>query len=161
VLDATLEVEAFEVIWNVNGEFYAKTEVKFGETVTAPEYTIPEGHIFSGWDVPETMPAENIELDATLEVGKFKVTWNVDGKVTEEAYEYGETIIAPRNPHKAGNRCVSCSSYGERRTASLRNISVNKHSTIYHDLTVHTVCYISAGNASALLCGKGMISVTR
>ena len=72
--------------------------------VSAPEYTVPEGHTFSGWNIPETMPAENLVLDATLvEDGKYTVSFVVDGETyfTFTGYE-GDAITVPENPEKLG-----------------------------------------------------------
>ena len=72
--------------------------------VSAPEYTVPEGHTFSGWDIPETMPAENLVLDASLvEDGKYTVSFMVDGETyfTFTGYE-GDVITVPENPEKLG-----------------------------------------------------------
>lgn len=56
----------YTVTFTVNGEFYAEQTYAEGDTVTAPEYTAEDGYIFFGWNIPETMPAENITLDAAL-----------------------------------------------------------------------------------------------
>ena len=56
----------FTVTYTVNGEFYAEQTYAAGDAVNAPEYNPEEGFVFFGWDVPETMPAENITIDAAL-----------------------------------------------------------------------------------------------
>ena len=64
--------------------------------VSAPEYTVPEGHTFSGWDIPETMPAENLVLDAALTVNEYTVTYNINGEIYAiQVYAYGEEVFAP------------------------------------------------------------------
>ena len=45
---------------------YAEQTYAAGDAVNAPEYNPEEGFVFFGWDVPETMPAENITIDAAL-----------------------------------------------------------------------------------------------
>jgi len=96
VLDATLTVKTYTIIWKVDGEKIAETSVTFGAAITVPEYTAPEGHTFSGWDVPATMPAGDLVLEATLTVNSYNVTWNVDGKFYEEtSVTFGAAITAP------------------------------------------------------------------
>ena len=64
--------------------------------VSAPEYTVPEGHTFSGWGIPETMPAENLVLDAALTVNEYTVTYNINGEIYAiQVYAYGEEVFAP------------------------------------------------------------------
>lgn len=65
---------SYTITYTINGEYYTTQTYEEGAAVTAPEYTVPEGHTFSGWDVPETMPGENITLDATLTVNKYWLT---------------------------------------------------------------------------------------
>ena len=92
----------YTVTWTINGEAYATTDVVYGTAVTAPAYDVPEGHTFGGWEVPTTMPAENITLDANLTVNQYTVTWKwkavENGEVVEktepQTLEYGTSITA-------------------------------------------------------------------
>ena len=87
---------SYTITYNVNGEFYATQTYEYGAAVTAPEYTVPEGHTFSGWNVPETMPAENLVLNATLTVNSYTITYNVNGEFyAAQTYEYGAAVTAP------------------------------------------------------------------
>ena len=96
VLNATLTLNCYTITYNINGEFYAEQTYEYGATVTAPEYTVPEGHTFSGWNVPETMPAENLVLNATLTLNCYTITYNINGEFyAEQTYEYGATVTAP------------------------------------------------------------------
>ena len=80
----------------INGEEYTAQTYEFGAAVSAPEYTVPEGHTFSGWDIPETMPAENLVLDAALTVNEYTVTYNINGEIYAiQVYAYGEEVFAP------------------------------------------------------------------
>ena len=103
-LDATLTVNTYKVTWTVNGVEYTTTDVDYGTTVTAPAYTTPEGHTFSGWTVPETMPAESITLDASLTINQYTVSWEYkvveNGEVVTKTYtqdpqDYGTGIVPP------------------------------------------------------------------
>ena len=96
VLNATLTLNSYTITYNVNGEFYAEQTYEYGAAVTAPEYSVPEGHTFSGWNVPETMPAENLVLNATLTLNSYTITYNVNGEFyAEQTYEYGAAVTAP------------------------------------------------------------------
>ena len=96
VLDAALTVNSYSITYTINGEEYTAQTYEFGAVVSAPEYTVPEGHTFSGWDIPETMPAENLVLDAALTVNEYTVTYNINGEIYAiQVYAYGEEIFAP------------------------------------------------------------------
>ena len=87
---------SYTITYNVNGVFYAEQTYEYGAAVTAPEYTVPEGHTFSGWNVPETMPAENLVLNAALTVNSYTITYNVNGEFyAAQTYEYGAAVTAP------------------------------------------------------------------
>ena len=96
VLDAALTVNSYSITYTINGDEYTAQTYEFGAAVSAPEYTVPEGHTFSGWDIPETMPAENLVLDAALTVNEYTVTYNINGEIYAiQVYAYGEEVFAP------------------------------------------------------------------
>ena len=96
VLDAALTVNSYSITYTINGEEYTAQTYEFGAEVSAPEYTVPEGHTFSGWNIPETMPAENLVLDAALTVNEYTVTYNINGEIYAiQVYSYGEEVFAP------------------------------------------------------------------
>ena len=96
VLDAALTANSYSITYTINGEEYTAQTYEFGAAVSAPEYTVPEGHTFSGWNIPETMPAENLVLDAALTVNEYTVTYNINGEIYAiQVYSYGEEVFAP------------------------------------------------------------------
>lgn len=98
-------IRSYTITYTVNGEEYTTQVYEVGAPVTAPEYDVPEGYTFSGWNVPETMPAEDITLDATLTINTYTVTF-VDGitgeVIAEVAVEHGSDAEAPEAPEHAG-----------------------------------------------------------
>ena len=105
VITAQYQINSYTITYNVNGEFYAEQTYEYGAVVTAPEYTVPEGYTFSGWNVPETMPAENLVLNATLAVITYEVTF-VDGVtgniIAVITVEHGNDAVAPEAPEHEG-----------------------------------------------------------
>ena len=84
------------ITYNINGELYTTQTYEVGAPVTAPDYTVPTGYTFSGWNVPETMPNEDITLDATLTANTYTVTYTINGEeYATQTYTYGEAITAP------------------------------------------------------------------
>ena len=60
-------VNTYTITYNVNGVFYAEQTYEYGAAVTAPEYTCEYTYYhFSGWAVPETMPAHDASYDAVM-----------------------------------------------------------------------------------------------
>ena len=102
----TTSTNAYTVIFNINGEEYTRLSFNYGETVTAPAYTVSEGYSFSGWNLPETMPAEDITLDATLTKNSYFVKYYLFEGDTETYAEftvfYGDVIPVPDEPEKPG-----------------------------------------------------------
>ena len=62
------------ITYTINGEEYATQTYNVGDPIVVPEYTVPEGYTFSGWNVPANMPAEDITLDATLTPINYTIT---------------------------------------------------------------------------------------
>ena len=98
-------IASYTVKFTINGEEYTSVDFEYGAAVTAPAYTIPEGHTFSGWDLPATMPAQNITLDATLKINNYWARWYLDEDKTilyhEELVEFGADIEFPEDPTEA------------------------------------------------------------
>lgn len=95
----------YTLTYTVNGEFYAEQTYAVGAAITVPEYTVPEGYTFSGWVVPETMPAENLTVDAVLSINVYTVTFvdGFDGSVIAEvSVEHGSNVTAPAAPAHDG-----------------------------------------------------------
>ena len=105
VITAQYQINSYTITYNVNGEFYAEQTYEYGAVVTAPEYTVPEGYTFSGWNVPEIMPDENLVLNATLAVITYEVTF-VDGVtgniIAVITVEHGNDAVAPEAPEHEG-----------------------------------------------------------
>ena len=97
-------VETYTITYTINGEEYSTQTYEVGAAVIAPAYEVPEGYTFSGWDVPETMPAENLTLDASLTINTYTVVWqDWDGTVLDvQTVVEGQTAQAPADPVREG-----------------------------------------------------------
>ncbi|MDE6637472.1 MAG: InlB B-repeat-containing protein, partial [Muribaculaceae bacterium] len=94
----------YSAVFKIDGEIVQTLEIGYGDPVVAPEVPSREGYTFNGWgDVPETMPAYDIEFNSTYTVNLYTLTFIVDD---EEIYSgqvaYGSTIIVPEVPAKEG-----------------------------------------------------------
>ena len=102
-VSATWRVNSYKITFDVDGNLTEKT-FKYGETVVAIENPTKVGHTFAGWseELPETMPANDITVEATWTVNSYKITFDVDGNLTEKTFKYGESVTAIENPTKVG-----------------------------------------------------------
>ena len=140
---AQYSANSYSITYTINGEEYTAQTYEFGAAVSAPEYTVPEGHTFSGWDIPETMPAENLVLDATLvEDGKYTVSFMVDGETyfTFTGYE-GDAITVPENPEKLGHTFDAWDGMPEDGVLPAANITV----TAVWIVNTYTITYTVNG----------------
>ena len=80
--NGTTTANSYTVTYKVNGEVVKTEEVVYGAAIPAYNYEVAEGYTFSGWDaeVPATMPAENLEFNATTTIKTFTVIYKVDGE---------------------------------------------------------------------------------
>ena len=97
-------INTYKAVFKIGEEIIDTKTVVFGEAVTAPEAPAKEGHTFAGWqDVPQTMPAHDIEILGSYTVNKYMLNYKVDGaeyKTIE--VEYGTTLTAEADPEKEG-----------------------------------------------------------
>ncbi|MDY4015896.1 MAG: InlB B-repeat-containing protein, partial [Bacilli bacterium] len=103
-VEAIWTVNSYKLTFDVDGNLTEKT-FKYGEFVTAIENPTKVGHTFAGWseELPETMPANDITVEATWTVNSYKITFDVDGNLTEKIFKYGESVTAIENPTKVGH----------------------------------------------------------
>ena len=103
-LTAKWTVNSYKLTFDVDGNLTEKT-FKYGESVTAIENPTKVGHTFAGWskEIPETMPANDITVEAIWTVNSYKLTFDVDGNLTEKTFKYGESVTAIENPTKVGH----------------------------------------------------------
>ena len=94
----------FTLTYMIDGELYFTTTMEYGAVVTEIEIPSKEGHTFSGWsEVPETMPAEDIEITGSFSVNTYAITYIIDGEVyATDSLAYGSEIVLRDEPTKEG-----------------------------------------------------------
>ena len=95
-------INTYKLTYLLDGEEYRSYDIEYGVAITpeaAPE--AKEGYKFSGWsEIPETMPAHNVEVTGTFTlINKFKLTYILDG-VEYKTFELeaGESITPEPDP---------------------------------------------------------------
>ena len=100
----SFSINSYNAVFKIGEEVIETKTVVFGQPVVAPDAPEKEGHTFAGWqNIPETMPAHDIEILGSYTVNSYKLTYLLDGetyKVTE--IEFGSPIVAEVAPEKEG-----------------------------------------------------------
>ena len=106
----TVETASYLFTLKVEDQVYFMQTVKRGTNLVTlmeeHEVVIPTkvGYTFSEWELPETMPANDLTLNGTFTINKYTVTFQVGEKIiSSEELEYGAAIVAPGAPEKEGH----------------------------------------------------------
>ena len=94
----------YAVTYMVDGEVYKTDSVAYGSGITLAEAPEKEGHTFNGWsEIPETMPANDITVEGTFTVNRYRITYMVDDTpYFTLRIKYGEKITPLQDPQKDG-----------------------------------------------------------
>ena len=103
-VNAIFTVNTYNAAFKVDGTVYANVPTVYGAEIAVPGAPPKTGYTFLGWlNVPATMPANDIEIDASFSVNSYTVTFTVDGGAySAQTLPYGTPIIPPAQPAKTG-----------------------------------------------------------
>ena len=107
-VEAQFTVNAYTATYYLDGEVFTEQQVDYGAELTPPTAPEREGFAFLGWaDVPETMPAGNVDIHGAYEAKRYLLTYVVDGEVfQQDSVAYGATLTPPVAPEKEGHTFV-------------------------------------------------------
>ena len=100
----TFSINSYNVIFKTDDEVVGTVSVVYGQPIVVPEAPEKIGHTFAGWlDVPETMPAYDIEIFARYTVNSYKLIYKIDGEEYKVyTIDYGTEITHEARPEKEG-----------------------------------------------------------
>ncbi|MBD5290216.1 MAG: InlB B-repeat-containing protein [Bacteroides sp.] len=108
-LQGSYEVNIYKLKLMLDGEVYMEYDTAFGTPLNREDFdgSTPaerEGYTFAGWgEVPETMPARDLELVGTFTPNTYLLTLVLNGEVYEIlTVAYGETLNLPTPPEQEG-----------------------------------------------------------
>jgi len=82
--------------------------LQYGADIPAEEKPAKEGYTFTGWDkdIPETMPDDDVTITAQWEIETYTIIFKDTGEsvISNITAKYGESIVMPETPVKAGHR---------------------------------------------------------
>ena len=106
VIEGTFSVNSYKVTYLVDGEEYASFTVEYGAEIPLPDDPEKEGYAFEGWsNVPETMPAENISIEAIFSIATgisgvledgFADVYTIRGVLVKKRVPIEEIVHLPR-----------------------------------------------------------------
>ena len=100
----SFSINTYNAVFKIDGEVVATVPTVFNEPVVAPAAPEKEGHTFAGWqDVPELMPAHDIEIQGSYTVNSYKLVYMVDGaEYKSYDVDYGTALTAEEAPVREG-----------------------------------------------------------
>lgn len=128
--EPTVEPAAHTLTFLVDGATYATLSFAEGAAITLPEPPMKEGYTFTGWDnLPETMPARDVTVNAVFTVNKYTVNYYLDGVLyTSQEVAYGDSITLPEPPSKEGHTFTGWDNLPE--TMPAEDVAVNAVFTV-------------------------------
>ena len=92
----TFSINTYILTYVVDGEEYQTYQVEYGAEITPEAEPTKEGYTFSGWsEIPETMPAHDVEVTGTFTINTHTIRFVVDNtEMFSISVEYG-TELAP------------------------------------------------------------------
>lgn len=135
---AKFEINKYQVKWNVDNSVRIDS-VNYQSQIVLPADPTKEGHTFTEWtpEIPDKMPADDLEFTAQFSVNQYNVKFVVDAEERESSLDYG-TVIQAENPIKEGYTFTGWSpELKEGATVPARDItftaqfSVNKYEVTF------------------------------
>ena len=136
-LQASFEISTYTITYVVDGKTLKTVDVECGANITPEEAPAKEGYTFSKWEgLPETMPTNDITVNAVYTVNKYKLAYVVDGtEVKSTEVEFGSNIVPEEAPVKEGYTFSGWQNLPETMPASdvtvTGSFSVNSYKLTY------------------------------
>ena len=87
-------VNSYDLIYIVDDVEYRRYTLEFGDTIVPEEEPVKEGYNFSGWsEIPETMPAHDVEVVGSFSTGINEIDYNNSNNVRKIFYDNQIYII--------------------------------------------------------------------
>ncbi len=92
--------DKYTVQWKINEKTFLTHTYNYGDKINIPNNPIVDYGTFLGWDIdiPETMPAKDLVINAVLSYNEYTVTWIWEGGKKTETVDYGAPLLPPEIP---------------------------------------------------------------
>ncbi|MBO7115007.1 MAG: InlB B-repeat-containing protein [Bacteroidaceae bacterium] len=100
----SFSINSYVITYKVDGEVYRKDTLNYAAAVTPLTVPTKEGYTFSGWsEIPQTMPAKDVEVNGTFSINSYVITYKVDGEVyRKDTLNYAAAVTPLAAPTKEG-----------------------------------------------------------
>ena len=114
VVEGSYTKNSYKITYKIVGDYFTNNNYKeetleYGAQITPEANPTQEGYTFSGWsEIPETMPAHDVEVEGSYTKNSYKITYKIVGdyftnnNYKEETLEYGAQITPEANPTQEG-----------------------------------------------------------
>jgi hypothetical protein len=122
-------------IFNINNLPYAINRLSSTTKVVAPATDFGADYNFIGWNVPNNLTLNNEArvFEAELLKNEYKLSWNIDGEITEVKYAVGDFIAVP----EVGNNSIGGAFVGWDKVIPETMPSENLTITAIYDAHYH------------------------
>ena len=101
------EANRYRVNYYIDNILYQTDSVTYQMPIETPEVMPQENQTFSGWkNVPEFMPAEDIDIFGTFSATQYALTWMLEGGDEPfnqvDSLTFGDAVTIPDVPEKVG-----------------------------------------------------------
>ena len=103
-ITGTFSINSYNLVYCLDGEEYKTCTLEYGSPISPEPIPTKEGYTFSGWsEIPETMPATDVEITGTFSINSYTLTYVLDGEVYRSvSLEYSSEIESEPAPEKEG-----------------------------------------------------------
>lgn len=100
VITGSYVADKYTVQWKLNGQTLFTHTYSYGDKIVIPDIPTLNYGTFLGWDIdiPDTMPAEDLVINAVLSYKEYTVTWIWEGGKRTDTVEYGSPLTPPEIP---------------------------------------------------------------
>ncbi|MBQ8772308.1 MAG: InlB B-repeat-containing protein, partial [Clostridia bacterium] len=158
-----------------NGTFPSGTQTEYefaygaNVDITVPTGLTKDGYTFDGWDIsiPETMPAENIQIEAKWKANQYTITFNPNGgtcATADKAVTYDSTYGDLPTPTKTGYNFDGwyTAASGGTKIEPTSEVTITADQTLYAQWAEKTfyINIIATGSSGGLFSGGTACTVT-
>ena len=136
-ITGTYTPKTYTVTWKVEGTVVGTSTETYGQPLTPPEFTAPDGKTFGSWtNRPDTMPDnENLVINGTYTTNQVTITYYLDEAKTNVYYTKTVDYNSLTPAHPDGNPSVKGKSFvGWDATIPERLTSDLKVSAMFNDI---------------------------
>ena len=100
--------QTYTISFNVDGQVISTQELEEGAAITVPEVEEREGYtLYWRNEIPETMPAENLEIKGEYVINQYWVDFTLDGEtIYRQLQDYGSSVNIPNVEDREGYSVV-------------------------------------------------------